>query len=364
MRGKTLRSATLTRYPARAKRSTVDDCKLPLGKPRRSVVGGKRSVMWIGWLCFDFFLGAPALLSSGGGAEDGEEAVALFVLDVVLDEALRLLQVRLLVDDLLLAQVTEHLVVERHGVAVEAIQHHVRLDERVDVRELAEELARVALADRLQPVEDQSVLALEDVVQRLRDHRHALLDGRVALAEQLLDLQVGGDAELVEVDELLVDRLHRVIGAVVGDVEAHRAAHEGLERVHRLARLGLVFLEQLAIERAEFFGVFRGVLHSAFASLLSFAPASSSCGGCSCAIPSLSNGTPAAAARSASSSRTLRSRSRTAISFFSCSSMWNLRYGACRSDRTFVSFVRIIPAECFNAFRAAFCCPSVPMIVT
>src|SRR5258706_15364808 len=38
--------------------------------------------------------------------------------------------------------------------------------------------------------------------------------------------------------------------------------------------------------------------------------------------------------------------------------------GASRSDKSLVSRVRIIPAECFSALSAAVCCPGVPMTVT
>ena len=34
----------------------------------------------------------------------------------------------------------------------------------------------------------------------------------IADAEHFLDFQVGGDAQLVEVDELLADRLHGIVG--------------------------------------------------------------------------------------------------------------------------------------------------------
>src|SRR3954447_5081525 len=47
MRGKTLRSWMLTLYPARPNSSTVEDCMLPLGRPRRSEDGGRRSVIGV-----------------------------------------------------------------------------------------------------------------------------------------------------------------------------------------------------------------------------------------------------------------------------------------------------------------------------
>src|SRR5205814_10326238 len=39
------------------------------------------------------------------------------------------------------------------------------------------------------------------------------------------------------------------------------------------------------------------------------------------------------------------------------------RNGASRSDKSLVSRVRIIPAECLRALSAAVCCPGVPMTV-
>src|SRR5213078_1470750 len=98
------------------------------------------------------------------------------------------------------AEHLDRLLVDREGMPVEAEEHDVGLDERMDVRQLADELAGVALADRLETVEAERVLALEDVVERAGDHRDAALNVRVADAEQLVDLQVGRHAQLVKVD--------------------------------------------------------------------------------------------------------------------------------------------------------------------
>ena len=140
---------------------------------------------------------------------------------MVLDELLRVVQTGALVNDLLVAQIFEHAVVDREAMPVEGEEHHVGLDVRVNLRKLAEEISRVAAADGFQPLEVHRVLALEDVVERLRDHGHTPLDLRIANAQKFLNLKVGGDAQLVEIDELLLDGLHRVLGFGLRDVIAH-----------------------------------------------------------------------------------------------------------------------------------------------
>src|SRR5688500_2851493 len=101
----------------------------------------------------------------GGAADATEELVALFRLEVVLEEALGLVERRLVLEHAFLAEVIDDLVVDRDGGRFEAEEHDVGLDERVHVREVAEELTGVALADRLEAVEAERVLLLEDPVE-------------------------------------------------------------------------------------------------------------------------------------------------------------------------------------------------------
>jgi len=65
----------------------------------------------------------------------------------------------------------------------------------------------------LQPLQVERVLALEDVVQRLGDHGHGF-SSRVTLPSRACTSRSGRDAQLVQVDEFLVDRLHGVVGAL------------------------------------------------------------------------------------------------------------------------------------------------------
>ncbi len=71
------------------------------------------------------------------------------------DESLGLGKWRFLIDDFVVAEILKHLLIERNGVAFEGEEHDIRLDERMNVGQLAEELARFALADRLEAIEAQ-----------------------------------------------------------------------------------------------------------------------------------------------------------------------------------------------------------------
>src|SRR5439155_17707323 len=133
----------------------------------------------------------PPLTFGDRGAQRDEEWVHLLGLEMVLDELLRILRRRAGLQDFFLEQVFEHLLIDGTGVPVEAHQHDVRLDKGPHLREVAEELPRIPPADVAASVQAQRVLFLEDRVQRGRDQLHALLDLRVALAEQVLDLELG-----------------------------------------------------------------------------------------------------------------------------------------------------------------------------
>ena len=99
-------------------------------------------------------------------AANGHEEIVHFLrLEVMLDELLRLFQARFLLDHLFGFQIRQNLFVHRNGVAVQREEHHIRLHERMNLRQFAQELAGVALADALEPIEAQRVLALEDLVQ-------------------------------------------------------------------------------------------------------------------------------------------------------------------------------------------------------
>src|SRR5439155_27028457 len=139
----------------------------------------------------------------------------------------------------------------------------------------------------------------------------------------------------------------RVLGAVVGDVEAHRPAHQRPQRLLRRLVARLVLAQQLATHRPQLIPMFGGVLHSVVSSAF----------GCSLSVA-------ASPLRWRSSSLAFRIASSTASSFFRPSSRWNFRNGATRIDSTLVSRVRITPAECLSAFSAACWCPSLPMMVT
>src|SRR6186713_3326482 len=96
--------------------------------------------------------------------------MAFLGLEMVLDEALGFVEGRRSFEDPLTAQKRERVVVYGERVTLEAVEHDICLNERVDVWQFAQELTRVTLAHGLQPVEAERVLALKDVVERLGDH--------------------------------------------------------------------------------------------------------------------------------------------------------------------------------------------------
>src|ERR1044071_2033654 len=108
--------------------------------------------------------------------------------------------------------------------------------------------------------------------------------------------------------------------------------------------------------------MFRGVFHNVASAVRTFSSISIKTGP-RCGLYD-SGGAARFLSSSAFSLATLSKSSSTSSSFLSCSSMWNLRNGACRRLRSLVRRVRIRPAECRSALSAAVCWPGVPITVT
>src|SRR3954471_1518634 len=101
----------------------------------------------------------PLPVPLGEGLSAGDvEVEALFGLEVVFDEPLGLVVGCFVLDNAGVLEQVDGLVVDGEGVAFESEEHDVGFDERMDVRELAEELSGVALADGLEAVEAERVL--------------------------------------------------------------------------------------------------------------------------------------------------------------------------------------------------------------
>src|SRR5205823_13421780 len=105
------------------------------------------------------------------------------------------------VKDVLVHEVFEDEIVNGKAMPVEGEEHHISLDVRMNLRQLAQKISRVTAADVFQALEVHRVFALENIIQRLRDHRHARFDLWIAHAQQFLNFKVGGDAQLIKIDE-------------------------------------------------------------------------------------------------------------------------------------------------------------------
>ena len=104
------------------------------------------------------------------------------------------------------------------------------------------------------------MLLLEDHVQDRNQPDGPAGDVGILHAEHVLQLKLGGDAQLVEVGEFAVDDGHRFVRARVADILGEDAADQRPQRLD-LRQLGLPgVLEHLPGEGFEILGVL-GVLH-------------------------------------------------------------------------------------------------------